>query len=54
MTKLMNELMNYEPFYRTAPATPGLLKSTGQCPLKWENVGWFDKRHLLPPAPEQV
>ena len=25
MTRLMNELINYEAVYRTAPATPGLL-----------------------------
>ena len=26
MTRLMNESVNYEAVYRTAPATPGLLK----------------------------
>ena len=26
MTDLMNDSMNYEAVYRTAPATPGLLK----------------------------
>ena len=33
MTRLMNELINDEAVYRTAPATPGLLKTTGvqQC-----------------------
>ena len=25
MNELMNELINYEALYRTAPATPGLL-----------------------------
>ena len=28
MTRLMNELINYEAVYRTAPATPGLLINT--------------------------
>ena len=29
MNELMNELINYEAVYRTAPATPGLLTSDG-------------------------
>ena len=30
MTELMNEWMNYEPIYRTAPATPGLSTRHGR------------------------
>ena len=29
MNELMNELINHEGVYRTAPATPGLLKTVG-------------------------
>ena len=31
IAELMNESVNYEAVYRTAPATPGLLK-TDKCP----------------------
>ena len=43
----MNELINYEPVCRTAPATPGLLKTSG-CQWGSTKVAISILRHLDP------
>ena len=54
----MNELINHEAVYRTAPATPGLLKSDGQVtPLcsnnrAFCNYGWNYKCTLYLTSPK--
>ena len=45
LTQSVNELMNHEAVYRTARATPGLLKMTHNSYFKWIkgkllNYGW--------------
>ena len=42
MTDSINESMNYEAVYRTAPATPGLLNiSQGFWVVSWAGVGYI-------------
>ena len=45
MTDLINQSMNYEAVYRTARATPGLLKTPCSTPLTWseEEKNWVQE-----------
>ena len=38
MTRLINQLMNDEAVYRTAPATPGLFKTSSQKLLVFDDA----------------